>query len=95
MIKADLMSYFIVLDMGRYRNVFTYEMERDMVEHIRLLETRLLGFTQKEILELAYQFSDLNNIPHNFNNEKMTDKEWLVGFRRGHPVISLRKPETT
>ncbi|CAG5003827.1 unnamed protein product [Parnassius apollo] len=56
--------------MGRYRSVFTYEMERELVEHIKILETRLFEFTRKEVLELAYQFADVNNIPHNFNNEK-------------------------
>lgn len=82
--------------MGRYRSVFTYEMERELVEHIKLLETRFFGFTRKEVLELAYQFADVNNIPHNFNNEKkMAGKEWLAGFRRRHPDISLRKPEAT
>ncbi|CAG4947350.1 unnamed protein product [Parnassius apollo] len=44
-------------------------------------ETRLFGFTRKEVLELAYQFADVNNIPHNFNNEKkMAGKEWLAAF---------------
>lgn len=82
--------------MGRYKSVFTYEMERELVEHIKLLETRLFGFTRKEVLELAYQFAEVNNIPHNFNNEKkMAGKEWLAGFRRRHPDISLRKPEAT
>ncbi|VVC87278.1 unnamed protein product [Leptidea sinapis] len=45
---------------GRYKNVFTYEMERELVEHIQLLETRLFGFTRKEVLELAYQLAEVN-----------------------------------
>lgn len=88
----DVIEYFLVLGMGRYRSVFTYEMERELIEHIKLLETRLFGFTRKEVLKLAYQYAEINNIPHNFNKEKkMAGKEWLAGFRRRHPDISLTK----
>ncbi|KAJ0176485.1 hypothetical protein K1T71_007664 [Dendrolimus kikuchii] len=82
--------------MGRYKSVFTPEMERELVEHIKLLLTRLFGFTRTEVLELAYQFAEANNVSNNFNKEtKMAGKEWLAGFRCRNPDISLRKPEAT
>ncbi|KAJ0179839.1 hypothetical protein K1T71_004430 [Dendrolimus kikuchii] len=82
--------------MGRCKSVSTPEIERELVEHIKLLETRLFGFTRREVLELAYQFAEANNVSNNFNKEtKMAGKEWLAGFRRRNPDISLRKPEAT
>jgi len=37
-----------------------------------------------------------NNIPHNFNvNKKMAGKDWVRGFRKRHPELTLRSPEAT
>lgn len=40
-------------------------MECQLIEHIKLIETRLFGFTCKEFL--ADEFADVNGIPHNYN----------------------------
>ncbi|KAG5880325.1 hypothetical protein JTB14_033513 [Gonioctena quinquepunctata] len=77
--------------MGRYNSVFTDDMERELVNHIKLLETRLFGFTRQKVLKSAYQFAEVNKIPHNFNQiTKMAGPGWLAGFRRRNPNISLR-----
>lgn len=55
--------------MGRQKSVFTKEMEREYVEHNKLLGTKLLDFTRKGVLELAYEFADVNEIPQNFNQD--------------------------
>ncbi|KAG5870198.1 hypothetical protein JTB14_001399 [Gonioctena quinquepunctata] len=82
--------------MGRYKTVFTGDMERELVNHIKLLETRLFAFTRQKVLKLANQLADVNKISHNFNQiTKMAGPEWLAGFRRRNPDISLRKPEAT
>lgn len=82
--------------LGRYRSVFPPEVERQLVEHLKLLETRLFGFTCKEVQELAYQLAEKNGYEHCFNKEtKKAGQEWLDGFRRRNKDISLRKPEPT
>lgn len=82
--------------LGRFRPTFSADVERQLVEHIKLLESRFFGLTRNEVLELAYQLAVRNGFPHFFNNEKKTaGKDWLREFRRRNPDISLRKPEAT
>lgn len=82
--------------LGRYKTTFTAEMERQLVEHLKLLETRLFGFTCQEVQRLAFQFAEKNGIKNNFNKEsKKAGQEWLAGFRQRNKDISLRKPEAT
>lgn len=72
------------------------EMKHESVEYIKHLETRLFAFTRKEVLELVYQFADVDEIPHNFNQEaKMAIPEWLTRFRRRNSDKSLKNSETT
>lgn len=75
---------------------FPSEIERDLIEHLKFLETRLFGLTRKSVQELAYQLAEQNGFAHNFNKEKgRAGQEWLDGFLRRHKDISLRKPEAT
>lgn len=71
-------------------------MEKELVSHIKLLESRLFGLTTKEVRELAFSFAVKNNLEHRFNCEtQMAGKEWLRGFRKRNPEITLRQPEPT
>lgn len=71
-------------------------MERQLVEHLKFLESRFFGLTRKDVLELAYQLAVKNKFEHQFNNDKKAaGKDWLRGFRKRNPDISLRKPEPT
>lgn len=63
-------------------------MECELFEHMKLLETRLLGFTCKGVLELTYQIAEVNGIVHNFYQEtKLADPEWQLVFKRKNPDI--------
>lgn len=63
--------------MDRLKGVFNKQMERKIVEHLKL-ETRLFGFTRKGVLDLAYQFENVNP----FSTIRTTGSEWLIEFRR-------------
>ena len=56
----------------------------------------MFGFTTVEIHRLAYDIATQNNLSHPFNDEnKMAGKDWLAGFLKRHPQISIRNPEPT
>lgn len=59
----------------RFRPTFSADVERQLVEHIKLLESRFFGLTRNEVLELAYQLAVRNGFPHFFNNEKKKQQE--------------------
>lgn len=79
--------------LGRFSTTFSEDEERDFVEHILLLESRLFGITTTEIKKLAFEFATKNGIPNRFK-ARIAGREWLRGFRMRHPEISLRQPET-
>ena len=59
------------------------------------------GFSVKSARELAYQFAIKVEVkvnkpfPSNWENNKFVGKDWLFGFLKRFPKLSLRKPEVT
>lgn len=78
--------------LGRFSTTFNEAEEKEFVEHILLLESRLFGITTNEIKQLAFEFATKNGIPNRFK-DRSAGREWLRGFRMRHPEISLRQPE--
>jgi DDE superfamily endonuclease len=75
-------------------NIFTTEIEKELVGRILYLEKYLRGLTIKEIRHLAYETAEKNKIPNNFNAKlKMAGKGWYYNFMKRHPTLSLRQPE--
>lgn len=82
--------------LGRFKTVFSVEQEQEMVNHILNMEVRFYGVTIKDLQCLAYQLAEKNKIKHSFNSGKMmAGKDWIKGFRKRHPELSIRKPEAT
>lgn len=84
-------------NLGPCTTVFSEEQEKELVEHILMLESRLFGLTMTDVRKLAYELAAKNNLSHRFNNEdKMAGKDWLYGFLKRHKKsLSLRNPENT
>ncbi|XP_067123223.1 fibrinogen C domain-containing protein 1-like [Centruroides vittatus] len=53
---------------GRPKDL-TEEMERELVRHVLLLESRLFGLTITDLRRLAYQLAEKYGLKHRFNNE--------------------------
>lgn len=82
--------------LGRFKCTFNKEMELELVEHVRDLDERFFGVTPKQFRRLAYEFAEKNEIEHQFNKEsKIAGKDWLRGFMKRHPSLSLRQPTST
>lgn len=85
-----------VTSLGRYDTTFTKEVENEFCEYLKKLDDMFFGMTAKDLRVLAYEYAEKNKIPHRFNPEtKIAGKEWLRGFMKRHPDISLRQPTST
>jgi len=56
--------------LGSRKPVFSAHMEVELVEHIKEMDRRLFGFTASELQKLAYQYAEVNNLPHDFNDDR-------------------------
>lgn len=82
--------------LGGHKATFNQDLEREIVEHLEILESRLFGMTTVSVRKLAYEIAVAKRIPHRFSHEtKMAGWDWLRGFRKRNPTISLRIPEST
>lgn len=82
--------------LGRYSQTFSPEMEIELCEYIKKVDSMLYGLTTKKIREVAYSFAENNGLQHRFNKEKkMAGTEWLRLFMKRHPELSLRTPTST
>ena len=82
--------------LGQFQPTFRRELERELIDHLKLLESRLFGMTMTAVRQLAFQIAEINGIDHRFNKEKkMAGWDWVAGFLKRNPGISLRKPEAT
>ncbi|KAL3286836.1 hypothetical protein HHI36_001326 [Cryptolaemus montrouzieri] len=62
-------SIQIIQTAEKFKNVFTADLKNDMVNHLRSMETKLLGLTMKDFRSLAYQQADINGIADRFSNK--------------------------
>ena len=75
------------------------EIEEELVKYIIEMDRKMFGLTLNDVRKMAYELAIRNNIPaeqHRFNEDKkIAGKDWLLGFRKRHPSLSLRCPEPT
>ncbi|CAM1299723.1 Uncharacterised protein g2505 [Pycnogonum litorale] len=82
--------------LGGFVPVLPDALEKDLVNYVLHMETRMFGLTTNSIRSLAYQLCQRNNIPCPFDNAKeKAGKDWLYGFMVRHPSLTLRQPEAT
>ena len=49
--------------------VFSTEMEEELVQHVLKLETMFFGISRSELMSLAYQLAEANDVQHVFNKD--------------------------
>lgn len=95
-LNRHLMHSEEVKQLGRYSTIFTEQQENELVQHVLSLEKSFYGLTTTEIRKLAFDLAEKNNIPHPFNKSVgLAGYDWLAGFRKRHPELTLRTPEAT
>ena len=72
------------------------DLENELCSHILKLEEMMFGLTPIDVRKLALQLAVKNGMKHPFIVEKgEAGEDWLKGFMKRHPNISLRTPEAT
>lgn len=78
------------------KSVFTQEEEQELALHVIKLSKLFYGISRSDIKKCAFQYAEKKNIDHPFNkNLQSSGDDWLWGFMKRNPNISLRKPEAT
>lgn len=81
--------------MGR-TSVFTKDEEEVLEKQVITLSKHFYGISPTEIKKCAFKYAEEKNLQHPFSKDKKTaGRDWLDGFLKRHPNISLRKPEAT
>lgn len=80
--------------LGRFKPVFSAEMEFQLVKHIQDMDIRFYGFTKEDLCTLAFEFATRNDLPNTFKDGRAGD-QWYYNFMQRHPELSLRRPECT
>lgn len=81
--------------LGR-KSVFHSDQEASIVTHLKTLANMYYGLTPLQFRKVAFEFAEKLNIHHRFNTaRRVAGKDWLEGFLKRNPSISIRKPEAT
>lgn len=81
--------------LGGRKTTFPLQLERQLVEYVKNMETMLFGLTSRSIRSLAYQLAVKNKLKHYFNSgNEMAGWDWLRSFLKRNK-LSLRLPEAT
>jgi len=83
-------------NLGRFKKVFTIQMECELVMHIVDMQQRFYGLSLSDLRSLAYEFAERNGIKHPFSTtERRAGRDWTMSFMKRYPELSLRRPEAT
>lgn len=76
--------------------IFTQQQEHEIAGQIKLLGSLYYGLSVADLRKHVYICAELNNIKNNFDQSSKTAKlDWVHGFMRRNPSISVRKAEAT
>ncbi|KAF0312836.1 hypothetical protein FJT64_016506 [Amphibalanus amphitrite] len=76
------------------RPFFSEDFEEELAQRVIMVADMFYGVTTEKLASLAFEFAERQNIPHRFNREKkQAGPDWVAGFLKRHPEVSVRKPE--
>lgn len=94
-LRKRLKAGTVPTSLGRFKLVFTPEMEEELAIYCRDLDKTFYGLTLKALGNLVFEYAERNNLNHRFNKEKRSaGKDWVYSFCKRHK-LSLRVPEKT
>lgn len=77
------------------RLVFSQEQETSLKAYMITCSKMCYGKSTKDFRELAYEMAKINKIktPDSWEDKKRAGIDWMQGFLKRHPQISIRQPE--
>ena len=80
--------------LGRYRAILSHEQEKELEDYIIKMDAAFYGLSINDIRTVVFEYCQKNNIKNNFNSDnKMAGRDFVAGFLKRYPRLSLRKPE--
>lgn len=79
------------------QQIFNVEQETLLCEYIIKCSVLNYGLTYRQIRQLAFDYAKRLNlkIPSSWDKNKISGIDWVKGFMKRHPQLTLRKPENT
>lgn len=79
------------------RQIFSENQEQELVDYLKQSAKIFFGLSTMETKSLAYDYAKANNIsvPDKWHTNQKASKDWLIGFLKRNPSLSIRTPEAT
>ncbi|XP_065662703.1 uncharacterized protein LOC136085333 [Hydra vulgaris] len=78
----------------RFGKVLSDNQEQDLNKYIKDMDNSFYGLSMMDIRLIVFEFCKKNLIPNLFNKDsKLAGEDFVRGFLKRHPDLSLRKPE--
>lgn len=90
-VQLDTVGYL------KNRMVFNANQESELEKYLKFASYVYFGLTKRDIRKLAYDCA-INykiSIPASWESNKTAGEDWLYGFMKRHPELSMRTPEAT
>ena len=65
------------------------------MKYLLYLESIVFGLTAFDVTSLAHQLAAINSLLNSSQRKRKAGIDWLHGFKKRHPELSLRQPEAT
>jgi predicted transcriptional regulator len=80
-----------------HSQIFTTEREKQLEDYLVTCSQMFHGLTLKHVRCLAYEMAHTNGLtmPPNWVKDQQAGADWLTGFLKRHPNLSIRSPEAT
>ena len=76
--------------------VLPSDVELKICEHVQAMEKYMYGLSPTQVRHLAYERIEALGIQNPFNSTtNLAGKDWLMGFLKRHPALSIRQPQAT
>ena len=78
------------------KSYFSPEQEKLLSKYLVNMSNMFYGLTGLKFRRVAFELAEKLEVKHNFNKaNKVAGKDWLKGFFKRNPELSIRKPEAT
>jgi len=72
------------------------EFKKELVNYCVAMQNWLFDLTVRDVRSMAFQLAEKNHLDHGSDSEQqLASKDWVAGFLRRNPEISLRTLEPT
>ncbi|XP_022834927.1 uncharacterized protein LOC111362485 isoform X2 [Spodoptera litura] len=87
----------LTAQLGRFRKVFNDEQEGDLRTYLYDMDSIFYGLTREDFKTLVFEYAKRNIVtyPPSWDKNEKAGDDWLAGFMRRNPQITLRIPEAT